>query len=68
LLVILVDLKVARLQVAYGAMFERTQSNANTWIHGLLAVLHQTLEDLGAMPVVIRKHFVAACGTARRQD
>jgi Helix-turn-helix of DDE superfamily endonuclease len=50
LLFILVYLKVASLQVAQGALFGMTQSNANKWIHVLLPVLHQTLEDLGDMP------------------
>lgn len=50
LLFILVYLKVASLQVAHGALFDMTQSNANKWIHVLLPVLHQTLEDLGDMP------------------
>ena len=47
---ILVYLKVASLQVAHGALFDMTQSNANKWIHVLLPVLHQTLETLGDMP------------------
>jgi hypothetical protein len=51
LLFILLYLKVASLQVAHGALFDMTQSNANKWIHVLLPVLHQTLEDLGDMPV-----------------
>jgi hypothetical protein len=50
LLFILSYLKVATLQVAHGAMFEMSQSNANKWIHVLLVVLHQTLADLGDMP------------------
>lgn len=50
LLFILVYLKVASLQVAQGALFGMTQSNANKWIHVLLPVLHQTLVDLGDMP------------------
>lgn len=50
LLFILVYLKVASLQGAHGALFGMTQSNANKWIHVLLPVVHQTLEDLGDMP------------------
>jgi Helix-turn-helix of DDE superfamily endonuclease len=49
-LFILSYLKVAALQVAHGALFGMTQSNANKWIHVLLAVLHQTLIDLGDLP------------------
>src|SRR4030095_14428672 len=50
LLFILSYLKVAALQVAHGAMFGMSQSNANKWIHVLLVVLHQTLSDLGDAP------------------
>src|SRR2546421_738792 len=49
-------LKVAALQVAHGAMFEMSQSNANKWIHVLLPTLHQTLSDLGDLPA---RHLVA---------
>lgn len=50
LLFILSYLKVAALQVAHGALFGMTQSNANKWIHVLLLVLHQTLRDLHDLP------------------
>jgi hypothetical protein len=50
LLFILSYLKVAALQVAHGALFGMTQSNANKWIHVLLVVLHQTLLDLQDLP------------------
>jgi hypothetical protein len=43
-------MKVASVQVAHGALFGMTQSNANKWIHILLCVLHQTLHDLGDAP------------------
>src|SRR5215207_6862743 len=56
LLFILSYLKVAALQVAHGAMFEMSQSNANKWIHVLLPTLHQTLIDLGDLPA---RHLVA---------
>src|SRR5689334_20522009 len=56
LLFILSYLKVAALQVAHGAMFEMSQSNANKWIHVLLVVLHQTLLDLGDVPA---RHLAA---------
>ena len=56
LLFILSYLKVAALQVAHGAMFEMSQSNANKWIHVLLPVLHQTLSDIGDLPA---RHLVA---------
>ena len=47
---------MAALQLAHGAMFEMSQSNANKWIHVLLVVLHQTLADLGDLPA---RHLVA---------
>src|SRR5215203_4545774 len=50
LLFLLSYLKVASLQVAHGAAFGMTQSNANKWLHILLVVLHQTLRDLGDAP------------------
>jgi hypothetical protein len=56
LLFILSYLKVAHLQVAHGALFDMSQSNANKWLHVLLVVLHQTLHDLGDAPA---RHLVA---------
>jgi hypothetical protein len=56
LLFILSYLKVAQLQVAHGALFDMSQSNANKWLHVLLVVLHQTLLDLGDAPA---RHLVA---------
>jgi hypothetical protein len=56
LLFLLSYLKVAALQVAHGAMFEMSQSNANKWIHVLMPVLHQTLIDLGDLPA---RHLAA---------
>jgi hypothetical protein len=50
LLFILSYLKVAALQVAHGALFAMSQSNANKWLHVLLPVLEQTLVDLGDAP------------------
>jgi hypothetical protein len=50
LLFILSYLKVAALQVAHGAMFEMSQSNANKWIQVLVVVLHQALLDLHDIP------------------
>ena len=56
LLFILSYLKVAALQVAHGAMFDMSQSNANKWIHVLLPSLHQTLIDVGDLPA---RHLAA---------
>jgi hypothetical protein len=56
LLFLLCYLKVAALQVAHGALFGMTQSNANKWLHILLIVLHQTLRELGDAPA---RHLLA---------
>jgi hypothetical protein len=56
LLFLLSYLKVASLQVAHGALFGMTQSNANKWLHILLVVLHQTLRNLGDAPA---RHLLA---------
>jgi len=56
LLFILSYLKVAALQVAHGAMFAMSQSNANKWIQVLLPSLHQALSDLGDVPA---RHLLA---------
>ena len=56
LLFILSYLKVAQLQVAHGALFDMSQSNANKWLHVLLVVLDQTLLDLGDAP---SRHLLA---------
>lgn len=50
LLFVLSYMKVASVQVAHGALFGMTQSNANKWLHILLCVLHETLGDLGDAP------------------
>ena len=50
LLFVLSYMKVASVQVAHGALFGMTQSNANKWLHILLYVLHETLSDLGDAP------------------
>ena len=56
LLFLLTYLKVAALQVAHAALFGMTQPNANTWLHLLLIVLHQTLRELGDAPA---RHLLA---------
>jgi hypothetical protein len=65
LLFILSYLKVAALQVAQGALFDMTQSNANKWIHVLLPVLHQTLRDLGDLPARHLQHLAERLATLR---
>lgn len=68
LLFILSYLKVAALQVAHGALFDMTQSNANKWIHVLLPVLHQTLCDLGALPARHLQQLAERLKTLRVAD
>lgn len=50
LLFILVYLKQAPTQTLHGQLFGLSQSNTNTWIHVLHAVLNQALERHGALP------------------
>jgi Helix-turn-helix of DDE superfamily endonuclease len=70
LLFVLSYLKVAALQVAHGAMFEMSQSNANKWIHVLLVVLHQTLSDVGDLPgrhlQALRQRLAELASTAQQ--
>jgi hypothetical protein len=57
LLFILVYLKTYPLQVVMGQLFELSQPQVNYWIHRLLPVLQQTLDDLGARPERNARHF-----------
>ena len=50
LLFILVYTKTYPLQVVQGEMFGMSQSSANEWIHSLLPVLRETLDQLGVLP------------------
>ncbi len=50
LLFALVYLKTYPLQVVLGAMFGLSQASANTWLHRLLPVLRQALQNLGVRP------------------
>ena len=50
LLFALVYLKAYPLQVLLGEVFDLSQSGANAWIHRLLPVLQQALQDLGVSP------------------
>jgi hypothetical protein len=72
LLFLLSYLKVASLQVAHGATFGMTQSNANKWLHILLVVLHQTLRDLGDAParhlVTLRERLASLQADEQREE
>lgn len=66
LLFILSYLKVASLQVAHGALFNLSQSNANKWIHVLLPALEAGLMAQGDAParhVVALQERLAVLGT-----
>ena len=51
LLFILVYLKQAPTQTLHGQLFGLSQSNANTWIHVLHAVLNRALATEGLLPL-----------------
>jgi hypothetical protein len=50
LLFILVYLKTYSLQVLMGELFEMSQARANQWIHRLLPILRDSLDELGFRP------------------
>lgn len=50
LLFSLVYQKTYPLQALLGVVFEMSQSRANRWIHRLLPILQQALDDLGVLP------------------
>lgn len=50
LLLSLVYQKTYPLQALLGEVFELSQSRANRWIHRLLPILKQALDDLGVLP------------------
>jgi hypothetical protein len=50
LLFSLVYQKAYPLQALLGEVFELSQSRANRWIHRLLPILKQALDDLGVLP------------------
>ncbi len=57
LLFALVYLKAYPLQVLLGEVFELSQPQANAWIHRLLPILQQALNDLGVAPERDPKQF-----------
>ena len=59
LLFALVYQKSYPLQAIMGELFGMGQSQANTWIHELLPILKQALDDLGVMPERDPKKFRA---------
>lgn len=59
LLFALVYQKSYPLQAIMGKLFGMGQSQANEWIHELLPILKQTLDDIGVMPERNPKKFKA---------
>jgi len=58
LLFSLVYQKAYPLQVLLGEVFEMSQSRANRWIHELLPILKQALDDLDVLPTRAPGQFV----------
>jgi hypothetical protein len=57
LLFLLVYLKAYPLQTLLGELFGLSQSGVNYWIHRLLPILREALDELGALPERIPGHF-----------
>lgn len=50
LLFVLIYQKTYPVQAVLGALFDLSQSRANEWLHLLLPILQQALDDLGVLP------------------
>jgi DDE superfamily endonuclease len=57
LLFLLVYLKTYPLQTLLGELFELSQSRVNFWIHRLLPILQEALDELGVLPERDASHF-----------
>src|SRR4051795_2717004 len=64
LLFILVYLKTYPLQVVMAELFDLSQPQVNYWIHRLLPVLQQALDDLGVRPERDAGHFAQSQASA----
>jgi DDE superfamily endonuclease len=65
LLFVLVYLKTYPLQTLLGQLFELSQPRVNYWLHRLLPLLHEALDELGVLPERDGRRFAqsqAACG------
>jgi len=65
LLFLLVYLKACPLQTLLGELFELSQSRVNSWLHRLLPLLHEALDELGVLPQREGRQFgqsQQACG------
>ena len=64
LLFILVYLKTYPLQAVMGELFGLSQPQVNYWIHRLLPVLQEALDELGVCPERNGSHFARSPATA----
>src|SRR5262249_10468344 len=64
LLFILVYLKTDPLQAVMGEIFGLSQPRVNSWIHRLLPVLQEALDDLGVRPERNAAHFARSQATS----
>src|SRR5207237_5508186 len=64
LLFILVYLKTYPLQAVMGELFGLSQPQVNHWIHRLLPVLQEALDELGVGPERSASHFAQSPATA----
>jgi hypothetical protein len=64
LLLILVYLKTYPLQAVMGELFSLSQPQVNHWIHRLLPVIQEALDELGVCPERSPSHFARGPATA----
>jgi DDE superfamily endonuclease/Helix-turn-helix of DDE superfamily endonuclease len=67
LLFLLVYLKTYPLQALLGELLELSQSRVNYWIHRLLPIVQEALDELGVLPERDPRHF-AESQAASRED
>jgi Helix-turn-helix of DDE superfamily endonuclease/DDE superfamily endonuclease len=67
LLFILVYLKTYPLQVVMGELFDLSQPRVNSWIHRLLPVLQEALDDLGVCPERNARQFAHSQAAAEAE-
>src|SRR6266568_1093926 len=67
LLFLLVYLKTYPLQAVMGELFDLSQPRVNYWIHRLLPVLQEALDDLGVCPERNARHFADSQAASEAQ-
>ena len=68
LLFSLVYQKTYPLQVLLGELFGLSQSRVNRWIHRLLPILQQALDDLGVLPSREPRTFAGCVASFQLRD